>query len=157
MEYQLNNRWVLWYHKVDNDKWDLDSYERWMVINNLSDYYAMLNSIKDISAGMFFLMKEDITPLWEDPANKKGGYWSFRVAKSQSNSIWKDLSAVVIGDTLTVHPDQMEFINGISFSPKISNAIFRIWISDARNKDIKKVISNQITNLDTSEAIFKRY
>lgn len=157
MSYPIKDRWVLWFHKVDDEDWTIDSYKQLLVIEDVQDYYKMANSISDISAGMFFLMKEGIKPLWEDPANKKGGFWSFRVPKSRSTQIWLDISAATIGQTLTKNPDQMKYINGVSFSPKISKAIFRIWINDARQNMIKNVIANNIDFLDTSEALWKRY
>ena len=159
--YILKHRWVLWYHKVDGEDWTIASYKKLIVMESIEDYYKMsnliCNDIKDISAGMFFLMKEGIEPLWEDPANKKGGYWSFRVLKKHGTEIWQNLSGAMMGQTLTQEPSQMEYINGISFSPKISNAIFRIWINNARHSNIKKVIKNTIPLLDTSAAIWKRY
>jgi len=156
-EYPLAHRWVLWFHKVDEDDWSIDSYKKLLVLETLEDYYKMVNSVTDISAGMFFLMKEGIMPMWEDPANKKGGFWSFRVPKSKSTKIWGDISAAAVGQTLTLDPKQMEYINGISFSPKISKAIFRIWVNDSRQNKIKKMVRNEIDFLDTAEAMWKRY
>ena len=159
--HNLKHRWVLWYHKVDTEDWTIGSYRQLIVMETIEDYYKMSNlisnDIKDISAGMFFLMKEGVQPLWEDPSNKNGGYWSFRVLKKHGTEIWQDLTALLMGQTLTYDPFQIDYINGISFSPKISNAIFRIWINNARHSNIKKIITNTIPLLDTSSAIWKRY
>lgn len=156
--YPLQDRWVLWNHKVDSDDWTINGYKKLLVLESLEDYYKMLNSVEDISAGMFFLMKEGIEPLWEDPANIKGGFWSFRVSKNKSKEIWANISAALVGQTLTQDPSQMQYVNGISFSPKISKAIFRIWINDSKKNNIKKMISNDMDpNIDTSDALWKRY
>ena len=45
----------------------------------------MLNKIKNINCGMFFLMKENIKPIYEDKKNINGGYWSMRITKKDSD------------------------------------------------------------------------
>jgi hypothetical protein len=82
----------------------------------------------NFTAGMFFLMREGVLPIWEDEKNKNGGYWSYKVPKKQSNDIWLKLSAALVGNTLT---DDMLTITGISVSPKITNCVMKIWNSDS--------------------------
>ena len=31
---------------------------------------------------MYFLMKNNIKPIWEDENNKNGGYWSIKISKN---------------------------------------------------------------------------
>ena len=76
---------------------------------------------------MFFLMKEGIMPIWEDPCNANGGYLSFKVPKRNANDIWKKLSAGFVGNSLTEESNKMTYITGISISPKISNCVMKIW------------------------------
>ena len=155
--YPLSSKWVLWYHAVDDPNWTLEGYTKLPAISTLEEYHGMMNSLPDISAGMFFLMKEGIPPLWEDPANKKGGYWSFRIQKLDCNTVWSELTAALIGESLTTRPAYMSYINGVSFSPKITNAIVRIWLSDNRKNNIKTMIVDDIPGLSISDAQFNRY
>ena len=37
---------------------------------------------------MLFLMRSGITPLWEDPKNRYGGCFSFKVVNKHVHSIW---------------------------------------------------------------------
>ena len=73
------SNFVLWFHKVDNDKWDLDSYTKIMTLSSYEDLKYCLSVITDITAGMYFLMKEGINPIWEDKHNKNGGFWKFKI------------------------------------------------------------------------------
>ena len=34
-EYNLENKWILWNHKLDDNAWDNDSYNKLLEINNL--------------------------------------------------------------------------------------------------------------------------
>ena len=155
-ELKLEDKWVLWYHRVDDEDWSLKSYQKLTTLSTIEDFYKMANSIKNISAGMFFIMKEGITPLWEDERNVKGGYWSYKVNKSLCNKVWFELTASLIGKTLTADINHYKYINGISFSPKINNCIFKIWNNDKRISD-NYIISNSIQNLNIKDAYYKSY
>ncbi len=155
-DYPLSERWVLWYHSVANNEWNLESYQKLFVLSSVKCYYQMINTIPNISAGMFFLMRDGVSPLWEDPLNIAGGYWSCKVHKSNCNLVWKDLCAALIGNHLTKKSENMSLINGISFSPKISNCIFRIWNNNKRYNN-KKLIINNIKHLKIDESLYKSY
>ena len=95
----------------------------------------MVNTIPTYGSGMFFLMKDDIPPIWETGKNIGGGMWTFKVSKKSLDKIWIDLIAFTLGNTLTKNPDDMEHINGISISPKINNCIVKIWNDDNKSRD----------------------
>lgn len=42
----------------------------------------------------YHLFKTDIKPMWEDPANRKGGKWMIRVRKGIASRYWEDLVRV---------------------------------------------------------------
>jgi hypothetical protein len=46
------------------------------------------------------LFKKNVKPLWEDPRNKNGGAWTFRVPKAQSHEFWKEVLMMAIGEIL---------------------------------------------------------
>lgn len=137
MEERLNNKmknnFTLWYHDVNNDKWDLESYKKIMLLNTYEDLLVCLKKINNINSGMFFIMKEDITPLWENNYNKNGGYWSFKVNKNDVYNIWVELFYKFCFESISIDDSQ---ITGISVSPKINNCIFKIWNNDKFNKDL---------------------
>lgn len=126
--YDLNDKWILWFHKVNDNNWDLSSYEK---IYEISTYYDILFIIKEISnitSGMFFFMKNGINPVYEDNKNKNGGYWSFRITKKDSFELWEKIIFYLTIDKIT--NENNDLINGFSVSPKINNCIFKIWNSD---------------------------
>ena len=78
--YNLNSKWCLWFHSLHNSSWNKQSYKKLLIIENLYDL-KMLNDIlltNHLQNGMFFLMKNDIFPTWEDPKNRLGGCISFK-------------------------------------------------------------------------------
>ena len=101
--HKLNSKWVLWYHDPENSNWDFKSYEKICVFDSIELFWSIHNYIKNdlIYSGMFFIMKENINPLWEDNNNINGGCWSFKILKKNSYNAWLNLSVSLIGETLS--------------------------------------------------------
>lgn len=74
-------------------------------------------------------MREHIQPLWEDPANKDGGCFSFKVNKPEAAQYWFKLGSRVLSDTLVKDFSKFDRVSGISISPKRNYCILRIWVS----------------------------
>ena len=83
---------------------------------------------------MFFFMRKGVEPLWENEANINGGMWTFKLTKPDSNYMWKTLMAAVCSNTITLNPEDMKNINGISVSPKITNCIIKIWTNNSAHQ-----------------------
>jgi len=128
--FKLKYDLVLWFHKVNDNNWNLDSYSKVFNIKTYYDILFILKDIENISSGMFFLMKEGISPIFEDEKNLKGGYWSIRIAKKESYDFWEKILYYMCIENLTEKGEHDDKINGISISPKINNCIFKIWTSD---------------------------
>lgn len=137
--YDLEESWVLWFHKVEDTNWEPDSYMRLFTIKTLRDYHMMFNTIDNYTAGMFFVMREGIMPLWEDKRNVNGGMWSYKVSKKEVNKVWKNLVARCVGETLC---ENMEIINGLSISPKLDNCIIKIWNNDKEHSNPELIRGN---------------
>jgi hypothetical protein len=157
---QLSDKYRLWFHKVNNDDWSDKSY---IDISNdingmktIEDFWGIYNQINTITAGMFFLMKNDIQPKWECPDNINGGYWPFKVFKKDADRIWTELSAALSGNTITLDPQKSKALPGISVSPKINNCIFKIWSNDARITD-PYILNTSIDGVHPSAAYYKKH
>lgn len=86
------------------------------------------HEVTHMHMGMFFLMRGDIMPTWEDPHNRKGGCWSYKVPMSEMGKVWKALSTRLVGERLS---DVPLLLNGISMSPKRGFCIVKVWNHDA--------------------------
>ena len=125
----LENNWKLWFHNINNNDWSINGYEEIYKFNSIEEFIILFRKINNFSAGMFFVMKENIEPLWENKYNKNGGYWSFKILKKNINSIWYNLTSQIIGNNCLKDIEKHNDINGISLSPKINNCIIKIWFS----------------------------
>jgi hypothetical protein len=145
MDQNLNNNWSLWYHH-EKDNWKISGYKKIYEINTISHFWKLYNNwdkIKGTNYKHYFLMKNNITPIWEDPLNIKGGCWSFKISEELSSKLWEDLSIYLVLGQLSNDPDD---IVGISTClKKNNNVVIKIWNKDSKmsslnliNKDIIK-------------------
>ena len=115
----------------------------------------MLNRFENINCGMFFLMKKDIKPIFEDEKNINGGYWSLRISKKETTEIWKKVIYYLLIEGILENHDNEKYINGVSIGPKINNCIFKIWNSEHKKfnnnclrSDIDIFINNDVFYLE---------
>jgi hypothetical protein len=132
---QLEDTWVLWCHDIKDSNWGKDSYIKVFSFNTIEDFWKLYKNLNNIDSIMLFLMKEGIFPLWEDPQNKLGGCWSYKIKKKDNFNTWKNLSMSLVGNFLSQKEDLMKSINGISFNPHLYNSVIKIWCKNNDYKD----------------------
>ena len=150
-------RWTVWFHEVENSDYSLKSYTKLYTIETIKDLCVFINTIENFTSGMFFLMKENILPMWETEDNKNGGMWTFKLTKKNANNIWNQLIAKCCGMTLTNDLEDMNMITGLSISPKISNCIIKIWNNDSSKKSttlLNKELRS-IEGFDVDSALYR--
>ena len=106
--YELSNNYNIWYHHFKDD-WSINGYKHIYSIKNGIDFWQLYNNwdlIGGILCKQFFIMKNDIKPIWEDENNKKGGCWSFKIFENQANELWEDLSTLFVTDNLLSKSDE---------------------------------------------------
>ena len=82
-------------------------------------------------------MRQNIKPMWEDPNNKAGGCFSFKVVNKNVPEVWKSVSYLLTGETLSSEQPFQSNITGITISPKKSFCILKIWMKslDFQNQE----------------------
>lgn len=120
--------WCLYFHNPDDySNWSLESYKKICEIRKLSHLQFIMNLFKDVNfqSGMFFLMRENIPPIWEDDVNIHGGYWSYIIPFNTVNNAWTEISIQLM--TEKILPTHIHSANGISISPKKEFCILKVW------------------------------
>tara|TARA_Y100000816_G_scaffold275250_1_gene243280 strand:+ start:259 stop:789 length:531 start_codon:yes stop_codon:yes gene_type:complete len=155
--YSLHDKWVLWAHLPHDTEWTLNSYIKIMEVTTIGEVISLTNSVPDlmIKNCMLFFMRKNINPTWEDPKNCEGGCFSFKVLNKNVPSVWKDLSYILTGETLSADTKFQENVTGITISPKKAFCILKIWMSklDYQNPRIIK----SVDGLDIRGCLFKKH
>lgn len=138
----LAYEYVLWVHSVQNTDWSINGYKKLCSIKTVSDFWKLFNNIGKLNFknNNFFLMKKDITPIWEDENNRGGGICSLRVEMDQALKVYESLCVFLMCEKLV---DNVADINGISITPKNNWSIIKIWNRDKKNK-IDRLLNKSI-------------
>ena len=157
MDYKVSDGWKLWYHSIKDTNWEKSSYQDLIDIDNLFDLKFVKNHFKQnhYQNGMFFLMKKDIFPNWEDPSNRMGGCMSFKVKSSNILEEWNELLLRCI--TTNIMSNNNDLINGISISPKREFNIVKIWFSENKESDFKQNYNEFGNGFIISNSIYKKH
>ena len=150
----LNNHWVIWYHDNNSD-WTIKGYKKIYEIKTIEDFWEIYNRLNNhiLLKGQFFLMKNNIPPIWENKENIEGGCWSYKINKNDSFISWLHLSMNLCGEILTKDHQNMDIINGISLSPKKNFSIIKIWNNNSAK--IENILINKINNITLSMCLYK--
>jgi hypothetical protein len=138
--HRLTDSWVLWAHLPQETSWSMDSYISIMTIQYVEEMISLIHTLPEklIVDCMFFLMKENITPTWEDERNKSGGCFSYKITH-RIPEVWKNVSYSLIGNTLTTDTSFHKDITGISISPKKNFCILKVWMGSCMHRDPSKI------------------
>lgn len=138
MDTKFTDTWNVWYHMIKDD-WSIDGYQKIYSINNGTDFWKLYNNwncLGGVTGKHFFLMKNDIMPIWEDTKNMSGGCWSFKISDSMTDELWEDLSVLLVTNELVTGTNAV----GLSIALKKNNtSVVKIWNDSSLNHSIKHI------------------
>jgi hypothetical protein len=154
---RINDKWDIWYHSITDNNWSKDSYKNIFTIENLLDYKYITDTYQQnhYQNGMFFCMKEDIFPNWEDPDNRNGGCLSFKIPSVKIIEEWNNLLLKCIKELIL--KDNNDEINGISISPKKEFNIIKIWFKNREFKYDDLFNSETDSNIKLDKSLYKKH
>jgi hypothetical protein len=154
----LLGKWDLYYHLPHDKKWDLSSYKLIMGdIDTAEKVVAMNQALPEnvVKFCMLFVMRKGITPMWEDPKNRNGGCFSFKVINKQVFNVWRKLFCAICGETLFINKAHHELVNGITISPKKNFCIVKVWLLNCSVQSPEAMIP--IPGLSIQGCLFKQH
>lgn len=136
-------------------------------LDNLEAFWHFFAQLQNPSAAKinqdYALFKRGIAPMWEDPANVKGGQWIFVIQKSHENyrgmvdHVWDEIVLALIGSVFK--PPIMDLICGVVFSMRISCFTkISVWTRDYTAVKEILVLGHELKKLTNFEdcIIFRR-
>lgn len=153
MDTKFKNKWNIWFHHTKDD-WSINGYRKIYTIETISDFWKLYNNwdkLGGINSKHFFIMKNNITPMWEDEENKNGGCWSFKIQEKEASKLWEELSLYLVSETISKIDND---IQGLSICLKKNNhSIIKIWNKDTKNNNNKN-INDEIINKYQNDIIY---
>lgn len=154
----FSNKWKFWFHLPNDSDWSMNSYKLIDSIESIEHAISIFESIDDnvIKFCMLFLMRDNISPRWEDPKNKNGGCFSYKVSNKNVKETWRDLSFLLMGNSVSQEKEFINDITGISISPKKNFCIIKIWLSSCKFQN-PRLITPDIKYLNPTGCLFKKH
>jgi hypothetical protein len=166
LDLSIGNYYKVLAHHNDDQNWNFVSYHNICTLTKWEDIPKLFNTLNKASGESkftdfdIFIMKNEISPMWEDIENRNGSICSIKVDSLKDGySILKQLLVYTANNTLMeFSPESWDKINGLSFSPKkIDNlggdmsfcVIIKIWFKQnyGNNSSIDKYFNQDIQNL----------
>jgi len=154
----LHNKWTLWAHLPHDTDWTVNSYKSIFTFNTVEDVIAILETMPEILVKncMLFIMKEGIAPVWEDPKNREGGCFSYKVSNKNVHDVWRDLSYLLVGETISNNNAFVNNVTGITISPKKNFCIIKIWMTNCTFQN-PAVVTLDINEISPQGCLFKKH
>jgi hypothetical protein len=156
--HSLSYNWTLWAHLPHNTDWSIKSYIPISTFKSIEETIAVTETLPPVLVEncMLFMMREGVKPTWEDSKNRNGGCFSYKVSNKIVYKVWKELTYVVVGSTLSKNTGFVNCVTGITISPKKNFCIIKIWMTDCNNQN-PAIVTNDIKGLIPQGCIFKKH
>jgi hypothetical protein len=153
----ISDEWCLWAHLPHDTDWSLNSYKCIYTYSNIEEVICVAETLPPtlVKNCMLFIMRKGITPLWEDPKNRSGGCFSYKISNKIIPECWKKLTYELIGETLSSNKNLQKSINGITISPKKNFCIIKIWLSNCNCQDASRL--SVYSGITSQGCLFKKH
>jgi hypothetical protein len=156
--HRLARSWVLYAHLPHDTDWTLKSYKEIYEMTTVEGTIAVTETLPEvlIKNCMLFIMQKGVAPMWEDPKNRQGGSFSYKVANKNVTEVWRDLTYVLVGGAISNQSSFVANVTGITISPKKNFCIIKIWMSNCANQN-PAIVTSAIPGLVPQGCIFKKH
>ena len=155
--HNLADSWTLWAHLPHDTDWTIKSYKKIFTSTTMESAIAITETVPEVlvKCCMLFLMRDGITPVWEDPKNRNGGCFSYKIPNKNVYDVWKELSYILMGETISSKSTFVSCVNGITISPKKNFCIIKIWMCNCLNQNPN--IITELKFLPIQGCLFKKH
>jgi len=148
--------WTVYYHDPEDSSWDAHSYKKIYV----PDSWEMLGTILHqlgtfkLMNGLVRIMRGQISPLWEDHANIRGGSYCLKIRRACAVDVFKRYVAAAALNRATSDPANE--ITGVTISPKKGFCIIKILNRSCTQFNSPSDIAILHPDVKHSEILYRR-
>ena len=155
--HSLSDTWILWAHLPHDTDWSIKSYTKIYEFNTLEQAVTITEMLppKLIINCRLFLMRKGINPIWEDERNRNGGCFSYKIINKDVPGAWKQMSYLLVGETMSDNVKILPHINGITISPKKNFCIMKVWVANCLFQDASVI--REVEGVSSHGCLFKRH
>jgi len=156
--HKLSASWTMWAHLPHDTDWSVSSYKKIYTMETVEGAIAITETLPEVLVKncMLFLMKKGISPVWEDPQNRNGGCFSYKISNKSVCEVWRDLSYVLVGGSISQQGSFVSCVNGITISPKKNFCIIKIWMRNCDNQN-PSIVTQDVAGVVSQGCLFKKH
>lgn len=156
--HKLKYKWNLWAHLPQDPDWTVKSYKKIYQFKTVEEAIGITESLPAdlVKNCMLFIMRDGITPMWEDSKNRNGGCFSYKVSNKNVFEVWRDLTYTLIGETISTNSVFVNCVTGITISPKKNFCIVKIWMTNCDHQN-PQIVTSDVRNLTPQGCLFKKH
>jgi len=124
--------WTVYFHEPEDNSWTAESYKKLQTVTTWEALGSLLRELgpHKTTNGLLRIMRGDISPLWENKANIRGGSYCLKVPRRCAIDVFnRYLAAAALG---ICAKDPANEIAGVTISPKKGFCIIKIWNLNAK-------------------------
>jgi len=149
--------WSVYFHEPEDKAMTSDSYKRLQTVSSWEALGSLLREIgpNRITNGLLRVMRGEISPLWENNANIRGGSYCLKVSRRNSLEVFQRyLAAAALG---ICAKDSGNEIVGVTISPKKGFCIIKIWNLNAKAYGSPADIKLLHEEIKESEILYRKH
>ena len=156
--HHLLDKWTLWAHLPHDTDWSINSYKVIYDLETVEGTIAIIETLPEVLVKncMLFIMRHGIKPIWEDPRNRNGGCFSYKISNKNVYDVWRKLTYLLVGESISSQESFVANVTGITISPKKNFCIIKIWMSNCLYQN-PAIITNEIRDLSSDGCLFKKH
>lgn len=146
---KFKNEWKL-YYLIDKNSWKIENFKKLYTITTPFEFWKLFNNWNSVSNNIndnYFIMKNDIMPMWEDENNKDGGCWTYKINHKQYMLLWEELAVYLVNELIC--PTIDDKIVGISLCIKKDSICIKIWNNNSKYNSLKYINEKILTRWGT--------
>ena len=156
--HNLSSTWKLWVHLPHDTDWSEKSYQPICNFTTVENTLAVTETLPEclIKNCMLFIMRDGIMPMWEDKRNRDGGCFSYKISNKSVCDACRQLTYVLVGNSISTNPAFVNNVTGITISPKKNFCIIKIWLTNCQFQN-PAVVTSEVSGIIPNGCLFKKH
>jgi hypothetical protein len=156
--HKLKKKWNLWAHLPHDTDWSPKSYKEIYKFTTVENTIAISETLPEILVKncMLFIMKDGVMPIWEDPSNRDGGCFSYKISNKNVYEVWRDLTYALVGESLSSNNTFVNSVTGITISPKKNFCVIKIWLNNCEFQN-PAIVTPELKGISPQGCLFKKH
>ncbi|KAH8704072.1 translation initiation factor eIF 4e-like domain-containing protein [Talaromyces proteolyticus] len=148
--------WTVWFDRYTNPADTTDPEKQYTSrqtilyedVADIATFYRVYNNYpwnKIRLRDTVHIFRKGTKPVWEDPENRLGGCWTFRVPKPLSQQFFHELAILTIANELQAAVEgEHDHILGVSTSARFNSYLISVWNKHGSNAASIKILEETI-------------